>query len=83
MVVFHDDPEKYNSPIMLAKLEKEMAECAELGKKVLEMEEEVITTPQYIRKAYGQSEQEEQAASSAQPNVSNSSDPTKIKTYSM
>lgn len=59
MVVFHDDPEKYDSPQMLAKLEKEMAECAELGKKVLEMEEEVIITPQYIRKATGQNDQDE------------------------
>lgn len=83
MVVFHDDPEKYDSPRMLAKLEKEMAECAELGKKVLEMEEEVVVTPQYIRKACGQNDQEDQAAGPPPSNVSNAQSQPKLNTYSM
>ena len=72
MVIFHDDPEKYDSPRMLTKLEKEMAECAELGKKVLEMEEEVVVTPLYIHKACGQNDQEDQATGPPVTNVTNS-----------
>ncbi|KAJ8688230.1 hypothetical protein QAD02_024025 [Eretmocerus hayati] len=83
MVVFHDDPEKYDSPKMLAKLEKEMAECAELGKKVLEMEEEVIVSPQYLRKACGQNEQDDQTAGPPPSNVSNAQGQPKHNTYSM
>jgi len=83
MVIFHDDPEKYDSPEMLAKLEKEMAECAELGKKVLEMEEEVVVSPQYIRKACGQADQEDQAVGTPPTNVSNAQSQPKHNTYSM
>ncbi|XP_011499010.1 PREDICTED: COP9 signalosome complex subunit 3 [Ceratosolen solmsi marchali] len=83
MVIFHDDPEKYDSPRMLAKLEKEMAECAELGKKVLEMEEEVIVTPQYVRKACGQNDPDDQAAGPPPTNVSNAQSQPKHNTYTM
>ncbi|XP_001605022.1 COP9 signalosome complex subunit 3 [Nasonia vitripennis] len=83
MVIFHDDPEKYDSPRMLAKLEKEMAECAELGRKVIEMEEEVIVTPQYVRKALGQNDQDDQAAGPPPSNVSNTQSQPRNNTYSM
>ncbi|XP_066588607.1 COP9 signalosome complex subunit 3 [Prorops nasuta] len=80
MVIFHDDPEKYNSPQMLAKLEKEMAACIELDKRVLEMEEEVVVTPQYVRKACGQNDQDDQTPPT---NVSNAQGQPKHNTYSM
>ncbi|XP_076682821.1 COP9 signalosome subunit 3 isoform X1 [Andrena cerasifolii] len=83
MVVFHDDPEKYNSPEMLAKLEKEMAACMELDKRVLEMEEEVVLTPQYVRKACGQNEQDDQTAGPAPTNVTNVQGQPKRQNYSM
>ncbi|CAK9819041.1 COP9 signalosome complex subunit 3 [Anthophora quadrimaculata] len=83
MVVFHDDPEKYNSPQMLAKLEKEMATCMELDKRVLEMEEEVVLTPQYVRKACGQNDQDDQTAGPATTNVINVQGQSKHSTYSM
>ncbi|XP_014228372.1 COP9 signalosome complex subunit 3 [Trichogramma pretiosum] len=84
MVVFLDDPEKYNSPRMLAKLEKEMEECVELGKKVLKMEEEVITAPIYIRKVCGGNEQEEQAlANSPAQNATTTQVQGKQNTYTM
>ncbi|XP_058792500.1 COP9 signalosome complex subunit 3 [Phymastichus coffea] len=83
MVIFHDDPEKYDSPRMLAKLEKEMAECAQLGKKVLEMEEEVVVTPQYVRKACGQNDQDDSAAGPAPTNLTNAQNQPKLNTYSM
>ncbi|KOX73551.1 COP9 signalosome complex subunit 3 [Melipona quadrifasciata] len=83
MVVFHDDPEKYNSPQMLAKLEKEMAACMELDKRVLEMEEEVVLTPQYVRKACGQNDQDDQTPGPAPTNVTNVQGQSKHSTYSM
>ncbi|KAG6801106.1 COP9 signalosome complex subunit 3 [Apis laboriosa] len=83
MVVFHDDPEKYNSPQMLAKLEKEMAACMELDKRVLEMEEEVVLTPQYVRKACGQNDQDDQTAGPAPTNVTNVQGQSKHSNYSM
>lgn len=83
MVVFHDDPEKYNSPQMLAKLEKEMEACMELDKRVLEMEEEVVLTPQYVRKACGQNDQDDQTAGPAPTNVTNVQGQSKQSTYSM
>ncbi|KMQ94856.1 cop9 signalosome complex subunit 3 [Lasius niger] len=83
MVVFHDDPEKYNSPQMLANFEKEMAACTELDKRVLEMEEEVVLTPQYVRKACGQNDQDDQAAGPAPTNVTNAQGQIKQNTYSM
>ncbi|XP_017875016.1 COP9 signalosome complex subunit 3-like [Ceratina calcarata] len=83
MVVFHDDPEKYNSPEMLAKLEKEMAACMELDKRVLEMEEEVVLTPQYVRKACGQNDQDDQTAGPAPTNVTNVQGQSKHNTYPM
>ncbi|XP_015587854.1 COP9 signalosome complex subunit 3 [Cephus cinctus] len=83
MVVFHDDPEKYNSPRMLAKLEKEMAACAELDKRVLEMEEEVIVTPQYVRKACGQNDQDDQTTGSPSTIAPNAQGQPKHNTYSM
>lgn len=83
MVVFHDDPEKYNSPQMLAKLEKEMAACMDLDKRVLEMEEEVVLTPQYVRKACGQSDQDDQTAGPAPTNVTNLQGQAKHNIYSI
>ncbi|XP_034937501.1 COP9 signalosome complex subunit 3 [Chelonus insularis] len=83
MVVFHDDPEKYNSPRMLAKLEKEMAACAELDRRVSEMEEEVIVTPQYVRKACGQNDQDDAASGPPPSNVTNAQVQPKLNTYSM
>ncbi|XP_047360513.1 COP9 signalosome complex subunit 3 isoform X2 [Vespa velutina] len=81
MVVFHDDPEKYNSPQMLAKLQKEMQTCAELDKRVLEMEEEVVLTPQYVRKTCGQNDQDDQTVGPT--NVTNGQAQLKHNTYSM
>ncbi|XP_076172267.1 COP9 signalosome subunit 3 [Ptiloglossa arizonensis] len=83
MVVFHDDPEKYNSPQMLAKLEKEMAACMDLDKQVLEMEEEVVLTSQYVRKACGQNDQDDQTAGPAPTNVINVQGQSKHNAYSM
>ena len=83
MVIFHDDPEKYNSPRMLAKLEKEMAACAALDKRVIEMEEEVMVTPRYVQKALGQNDQEDQTTGAPATNATNPPGQVKVNTYSM
>lgn len=53
MVIFHDDPEKYNSPVMLRQLEEEMAVCTDLDRKMQSMEEEIMVNPQYVKKSCG------------------------------
>lgn len=65
MVVFLDDPEKYNSSQMLANLEREMAICIEMEKQIREMAEEVDLTPQYVRKACGLSDEDDRTAGPA------------------
>jgi len=58
MVVFHDDPEKYNSPNMLCKLEDEMTVCTELDRQIQKMEEEILVNPQYVKKSCGTQEED-------------------------
>lgn len=58
MVIFHDAPEKYDSPGTLKCLEKRMADSAALAKRVQAMEEEIISNPVYINKASGGAEQD-------------------------
>jgi len=53
MVSFHDDPEKYNSPSMLKKLEDEMSVCMEFNRRIQAMEEELMVNPQYVKKCLG------------------------------
>lgn len=42
MVVFKDDPEKYDSPDMFLKLQDDMARVMELNKQIIKMEEEIM-----------------------------------------
>lgn len=60
MVIFHDDPEKYNSPVMLKKLEEQVAMCMELDKKIQQMEEEIIINPQFVKKSCGSQDEDMQ-----------------------
>lgn len=48
MVVFQDNPEKFNAPSTLRKLEDEMSLCIVLDEKVREMDEEDMKNPKYI-----------------------------------
>ncbi|XP_034250086.1 COP9 signalosome complex subunit 3 isoform X1 [Thrips palmi] len=50
MVCFHDDPEKYNTPVALQRLEEEMERCTELDRKILEMDEKFLVNPAFIKK---------------------------------
>lgn len=71
MVIFHDDPEKYNSPDMLQRLEYEMSMCTELDRRIQAMEEEILVNPQFVKKSCGTQEDDSPAQGS------------KITTYSM
>ncbi|XP_066992118.2 COP9 signalosome complex subunit 3 isoform X2 [Anabrus simplex] len=74
MVIFHDDPEKYNSPGMLRRLEEEMAVCTDLDRKMQSMEEDIMVNPQFVKKSCGAQEDD------IPPTTTQGS---KISTYSM
>uniref|UniRef100_A0A1B6L0M0 COP9 signalosome complex subunit 3 n=1 Tax=Graphocephala atropunctata TaxID=36148 RepID=A0A1B6L0M0_9HEMI len=72
MVSFHDDPEKYNSPAMLKRLEDEMSVCMEFNRRIQTMEEELMVNPQYVKKCVG-----------SQDDDMTPTQGSKISTYSM
>jgi COP9 signalosome complex subunit 3 len=45
MVVFKDDPEKYNNPDAYLKIQEDMISVMELNKKIIKMDEEINLTP--------------------------------------
>ena len=51
MVVFKDDPEKYNTPNMYLKIQEDMNNVIELNKKISTMEEEIMLTPTFVKKS--------------------------------
>lgn len=51
MVVFHDDPEKYNTPHMYLHIQEDMNKIIELNKKITQMEEEIMLTPMFVKKS--------------------------------
>lgn len=51
MVVFKDDPEKYNTPHMYLKIQEDMNNVIELNKKISAMEEEIMLTPMFVKKS--------------------------------
>lgn len=53
MVVFKDDPEKYDSPEMFLKVQEDMARVMELNKQINKMEEEKMLNPLFVKKTLG------------------------------
>lgn len=51
MVVFKDDPEKYNTPNMYLKIQEDMNSVIELNKKISLMEEEIMLTREFVKKS--------------------------------
>lgn len=45
MVVFKDDPEKYNSPDAYNKIQKDMVKVMELNKIIMKMDEDISLKP--------------------------------------
>ncbi|RXN25992.1 COP9 signalosome complex subunit 3 [Labeo rohita] len=56
MVCFHDNPEKYNNPAMLHKIDQEMLKCIELDEKLKSMDQEITVNPQFVQKSMGMQE---------------------------
>lgn len=52
MVVFKDDPEKYNSPEMFLNIQNNIKQIMELNKQVVRMEEEIKLNPQVIQRKF-------------------------------
>jgi len=50
MVVFLDNPEKYNSPVMYRQIEDDMRKCIQLDDKLKQMDYEIALNPKYIQK---------------------------------
>ncbi|CAL1273800.1 unnamed protein product [Larinioides sclopetarius] len=53
MVVFKDNPEKYNTPVMFQQLEEEMKKCILLDEKLRQMDQEITINSKYIQKELG------------------------------
>lgn len=50
MVSFHDNPEKYDNPVIMEQLMKQMFECIEMDANIKEMDKEITIHPHYIQK---------------------------------
>ena len=50
MVSFHDNPEKYDNPIIMENLTKQMFNCIKMDSNIKEMDKEITIHPQYIQK---------------------------------
>lgn len=50
MVSFHDNPEKYNNPVIMESLMKEMFNCIQMDQNLKNMDKEITTHPHYIQK---------------------------------
>ena len=55
MVSFHDNPEKYDNPIIMEQLNEQMFSCIEIDKKLKEMDRSITLHPQYIQKCQSNS----------------------------
>lgn len=74
MVVFKDDPEKYNSPDMFHKVQQDISRVMDLNKQILKMEEEIMLNPVYVKKSMGN--QDDDVLLGGQHSKSYSGDPT-------
>nr|CAG4643156.1 EOG090X04TU [Ilyocryptus agilis] len=64
MVLFHDNPDKYDSTATVERIQKEVNLCIELDLQVQKMEEEICVNPVYVKKATGIMEDEEGGSTS-------------------
>lgn len=59
MVIFRDEPEKYNGSEVLKKLEQQLISCMELDKQILMMDEEIQVNPQFVKKVAGMQDEDQ------------------------
>lgn len=76
MVVFLDNPEKYNTPTMFKRLEEEMRKCIQLDDKLRQMDHEIAMNAKYVQKSSGMQDDD-------LPASSGSLTAAKVPTYSM
>jgi COP9 signalosome complex subunit 3 len=50
MVSFHDNPEKYDNPLIMDQLNKQIFKCIEMDSNIKKMDKEITTHPLYIQK---------------------------------
>jgi hypothetical protein len=55
MISFHDNPEKYDNPVIMENLMKQMFSCIEMDGNIKEMDREITTHPHYIQKCQSNS----------------------------
>ncbi|KAG4070605.1 hypothetical protein HA402_013525 [Bradysia odoriphaga] len=58
MVVFKDDPEKYNTPEMFLKIQEDISKVMDLHKQIAINEESIMLNPLYVKKATGNQDDE-------------------------
>lgn len=59
MVSFHDNPEKYDNPLIMEQLTKQMFACIQMDASIKEMDKEITTHPHYIQKCQTSSNNDE------------------------
>jgi len=59
MVSFHDNPERYNTPMMLKKIDADMHRCIELNQRLQEMDDEFQMNRQYVQRVVSMTQTEE------------------------
>ncbi|KAJ8037627.1 COP9 signalosome complex subunit 3 [Holothuria leucospilota] len=62
MVSFHDNPEKYDNPEILRKIDDQLRECMALDEKLRSMEQEISVNTQFVQKSTGGRGEEEDVA---------------------
>jgi len=50
MVSFHDNPERYNTPVMLQEIDSEVQSCIALNRRLQEMDRELQMNRQYVQR---------------------------------
>jgi len=53
MVVFKDDPEKFNTPEMFLKIQHDISKIIDLHKQIAINEESIMLNPLYVKKSTG------------------------------
>lgn len=50
MVSFHDNPEKYDNPLIMEQLKDQMLKCIQMDSNIKDMDKEITIHPHYIQK---------------------------------
>nr|SVE76337.1 EOG090X04TU [Daphnia longispina] len=82
MVLFHDNPDKYDSTSTVERVQKEVNICIELDMQVQKMEEAICTNPVFVKKASGAMDEDDGGRSSASSALQAGA-ATKVPSFSM